>query len=156
MDAKQREKESDRERKGCSRLCVAKFIFGIRDRERGENVKMMRNREAITELHRNWFGGLSCTLPTYLPTYLPRYLLLFRDFSFGFGAAAADNKIILPTSENDGEGECFNSFSVKKIAQMKKTNFASPNCHHFFEEIKKFKFFICASLLEGHVVGSLV
>ena len=136
MDAKQREKESDRERKSCSRLCVAKFIFGIREREiereRGENVKMMRNREAITELHRNWFGGLSCTLPTYLP----RYLLLFRDFSFGFGAAAADNKIILPTSENDGEGECFNSFSVKKIAQMKKTNFASPNCHNFLKKLK--------------------
>ena len=132
MQNKERKRVTEREKVVIDCVLLSSFLALKREIEREENVKMMRDREAITELHRNWFGGLSCTLPTYLP----RYLLLFRDFSFGFGAAAADNKIILPTSENDGEGECFNSFSVKKIAQMKKTNFASPNCHNFLKKLK--------------------
>ena len=70
MQNKERKRVTEREKVVVDCVLLSSFLAleRERDRERGENVKMMRNREAITELHRNWFGGLSCTLPTYLPT----------------------------------------------------------------------------------------
>ena len=69
MQNKERKRVTEREKVVIDCVLLSSFLALKREIEREENVKMMRDREAITELHRNWFGGLSCTLPTYLGTF---------------------------------------------------------------------------------------